>query len=385
MAIELTHLATLYHDDVIDEADHRRGVPSVNARWGNNVAILTGDFLFARASEIASDLGTEVVQAPRPHHRHPLRRRDPGDPGWRPRRPDRRGVHGDHPAQDRRPDRHVLPAGRAAVRRRRPRSWSGSTTSAWPWGWPSSSPTTSWTSPPPRWSCRRSRARTCGRASTPSRSCTPCRRGTTPRSSAACWRTARPQGERWGRALDIIRLDGSLAHARQAVTREVRRAVALAEGLHRGGPRTPWSTSPSSWPTLRGRGLSGRPLDRPAVLPLLESGRLENPFTSSGDLRPGADLLRVLRERPRRSCYRGGRTGRRGLQRGPGHRPPPPDLREVHHLRMRHRPGGGGLVPDPDPLLHLRLPVRDLRRGDASSCSPGPASSRTSGCRPSSR
>jgi heptaprenyl diphosphate synthase len=62
VAIELTHVATLYHDDVIDEAERRHGVPSVNARWGNNVAILSGDFLFARASEIASDLGAAEVR-----------------------------------------------------------------------------------------------------------------------------------------------------------------------------------------------------------------------------------------------------------------------------------------------------------------------------------
>lgn len=62
VAIELTHLATLYHDDVIDESDSRRGIPSVNARWTNTVAILTGDYLFARASEISSDLGTEVTR-----------------------------------------------------------------------------------------------------------------------------------------------------------------------------------------------------------------------------------------------------------------------------------------------------------------------------------
>jgi len=61
-AIEITHLATLYHDDVIDEADSRRGRPSVNARWGNNVAILTGDFLFAKASEISAELGSEVTR-----------------------------------------------------------------------------------------------------------------------------------------------------------------------------------------------------------------------------------------------------------------------------------------------------------------------------------
>jgi heptaprenyl diphosphate synthase len=59
-AIEITHVATLYHDDVIDEAEHRHGVPSVNHRWDNTVAILTGDFLFAKASEISAELGGEV-------------------------------------------------------------------------------------------------------------------------------------------------------------------------------------------------------------------------------------------------------------------------------------------------------------------------------------
>jgi heptaprenyl diphosphate synthase len=62
VVIELTHLATLYHDDVMDAADVRRGVPSANARWGNSVAVLTGDFLFARASHILADLGPEAVR-----------------------------------------------------------------------------------------------------------------------------------------------------------------------------------------------------------------------------------------------------------------------------------------------------------------------------------
>jgi heptaprenyl diphosphate synthase len=60
VAIELVHAATLYHDDVIDEAESRHGVASVNARWDNTVAILTGDYLFARASEISTELGTDV-------------------------------------------------------------------------------------------------------------------------------------------------------------------------------------------------------------------------------------------------------------------------------------------------------------------------------------
>src|SRR6187455_720474 len=61
VACELVHLGSLYHDDVIDESDTRRGVETVNAKWGNLQAILAGDFLLARASEIAASLGTEVA------------------------------------------------------------------------------------------------------------------------------------------------------------------------------------------------------------------------------------------------------------------------------------------------------------------------------------
>ena len=61
-AIELTHVATLYHDDVMDEAASRHGVTSVNARWDNTVAILTGDYLFAQASEMSADLGPDVCR-----------------------------------------------------------------------------------------------------------------------------------------------------------------------------------------------------------------------------------------------------------------------------------------------------------------------------------
>jgi heptaprenyl diphosphate synthase len=62
VVVELTHLATLYHDDVMDEAVLRRGAVSANSRWGNSIAILTGDFLFARASDILADLGPEAVR-----------------------------------------------------------------------------------------------------------------------------------------------------------------------------------------------------------------------------------------------------------------------------------------------------------------------------------
>ncbi|MGK2881072.1 MAG: nonaprenyl/(2E,6E)-farnesyl/geranylgeranyl diphosphat synthase [Mycobacterium sp.] len=59
--IEMVHLATLYHDDVMDEAQVRRGAPSANARWSNNIAILAGDYLFATASRLVSRLGPEAV------------------------------------------------------------------------------------------------------------------------------------------------------------------------------------------------------------------------------------------------------------------------------------------------------------------------------------
>ena len=62
VVVELTHLATLYHDDVMDEATVRRGAQSANSRWGNTVAILSGDFLFARSSKLLADLGPEAVR-----------------------------------------------------------------------------------------------------------------------------------------------------------------------------------------------------------------------------------------------------------------------------------------------------------------------------------
>jgi heptaprenyl diphosphate synthase len=61
MALEITHLASLYHDDVMDEANMRRGVASAQTVWGNSVAILTGDLLFARASKLMSGLGERAI------------------------------------------------------------------------------------------------------------------------------------------------------------------------------------------------------------------------------------------------------------------------------------------------------------------------------------
>lgn len=61
-ALELTHLGSLYHDDVMDAADTRRGVPSAQTVWGNNVAILTGDLLFSRASQLMARCGERAIQ-----------------------------------------------------------------------------------------------------------------------------------------------------------------------------------------------------------------------------------------------------------------------------------------------------------------------------------
>ncbi|MDA8102885.1 MAG: polyprenyl synthetase family protein [Nitrospiraceae bacterium] len=62
VAVELVHLASLYHDDVMDDATSRRGAPSVNSKWGNLVAIVVGDFLLARAAGIAARLGQDVAE-----------------------------------------------------------------------------------------------------------------------------------------------------------------------------------------------------------------------------------------------------------------------------------------------------------------------------------
>jgi len=60
--VELTHLASLYHDDVMDEAELRRGADSANSRWDNHVAILTGDWLFSKSSELTAELGADAVR-----------------------------------------------------------------------------------------------------------------------------------------------------------------------------------------------------------------------------------------------------------------------------------------------------------------------------------
>ncbi|MCP2377682.1 polyprenyl synthetase family protein [Cutibacterium modestum] len=62
VVVELTHVASLYHDDVMDEASKRRGAPSANLRWGNSVAIMVGDYLFSKASLAVAELGVDFVR-----------------------------------------------------------------------------------------------------------------------------------------------------------------------------------------------------------------------------------------------------------------------------------------------------------------------------------
>ena len=159
VSIELVHLATLYHDDVIDEADARRGAPSANMRWDNTVAILTGDFLFARASEISTELGTDVCRLLARTIADPVRRADPRGRQLGEGRAAREQLPGDHPAQDRVADRARRADWAACSRTPRPSAPTSWRSSATPSAWPSSSPTTSWTSPPPSSNWARSRGR----------------------------------------------------------------------------------------------------------------------------------------------------------------------------------------------------------------------------------
>ena len=78
--VELTHLASLYHDDVMDEADLRRGAPTANTAYGNSTAILVGDLLFGQASALVAELGAEAVPHPGPDLHAAVRRPDPRRP-----------------------------------------------------------------------------------------------------------------------------------------------------------------------------------------------------------------------------------------------------------------------------------------------------------------
>ncbi|GMA36108.1 hypothetical protein GCM10025876_23120 [Demequina litorisediminis] len=93
VVVELTHLATLYHDDVMDSAPTRRGAPSAHSVWGNSVAILTGDLLFARASRVVAGLGPEAVRLQAQTFERLCLGQAPRDRGARGQRGPRRALH----------------------------------------------------------------------------------------------------------------------------------------------------------------------------------------------------------------------------------------------------------------------------------------------------
>ena len=181
VACELVHLGSLYHDDVMDEADTRRGVETVNAKWGNLQAILAGDFLLARVGDRRL-VGHRGRRAARPDHRLAVRGADRGTASHLRHEPDRGELPRLDPRQDRLAVRdgmsHRRHRGRSRSARRSMRSRPTATRTARC----SRSSTTSWTSPRPRsnWASRP--------ATTSSKACTRCR--CCARSS---WATAPPR------------------------------------------------------------------------------------------------------------------------------------------------------------------------------------------------
>ena len=190
--------------------------PSANARWDNTVAILTGDFLFARASELSADLGHRRVPAARPHDRDPVRRPDPR--GGRAPATSNRPRATTWRSSGARPASLIATSCRLggmlsdATPERHSRSWRSSASRS---GWPSSSPTTSWTSPRPSSSWARSRAPTSARASTPLPVLHALRDGARPRGAAADPRARRrPTASSWIERSRSSAAAASIEHAR---------------------------------------------------------------------------------------------------------------------------------------------------------------------------
>ena len=142
VAIELTHLATLFHDDVMDEALVRRGHPSVNSRWSNSVAILTGDFLFAQASQILARLGPDAVRIQAETFSRLVTGQMAETIGPRPGPGSARLLHVRDHGEDGIADRHGRPVRRAVLRRPGRRSPTRSPRPASRSAWPGSCPTT---------------------------------------------------------------------------------------------------------------------------------------------------------------------------------------------------------------------------------------------------
>ena len=172
--IELVHLATLYHDDVMDEAQVRRGAPSANARWSNNVAILAGDYLFATASRLVSRLGPEAVRMIAETFAQLVTGQMRETRGAAEQRRSDRALPEGGVREDGLPDRRGGPVRRDVLRRRRRAGRAAAAGSAASSAPRSRSPTTSSTSTATRTSRASCPAPTCAKACTPCRCSTRC-------------------------------------------------------------------------------------------------------------------------------------------------------------------------------------------------------------------
>ena len=348
VSIELVHQATLYHDDVIDEADARHAVQSANARWSNTVAILTGDYLFAKASEISTDLGTDICALLA------------------------RTIATLCDGQI----REVEAAGRVEqseadyldiIRRK-----TGALIAT---------------------SCRLGGMLSDAPAE----------------ALDVLEQYGEALGLAFQLSDDIMDLTASQETLGKEPGQDLREGVYTLPVLHAlGDPGVPncvrsWRTDPragASGPGARDRPGPGHlarrarpPWSSRSIGPTacLNVSRTARPGPRSGSwpsscaARCGAgelrgrrgtlariraarenihkrgDLLPVVRGRPRGpDRRRGARRG--GVRRRKAHRTPAAGRRQAAHVRMRDRPGRRGLVAEPGPLLRLRVPVRDLRR-----------------------
>ena len=141
--VEMIHTATLVHDDVLDEAMVRRHAATVNAEWGNETAVLLGDYLFTHAFHLAASLESTLrLPLDRPRDQQGLRGRDAAGPPSRQPRPRRGDLLRDHRGQDGRADGRLLPPGRRTTPGPPRRPSRRSTATAATWASPSRSPTT---------------------------------------------------------------------------------------------------------------------------------------------------------------------------------------------------------------------------------------------------
>ena len=301
---ELTHLATLYHDDVMDEAAVRRGAPSANSRWTNSIAILTGDLLFARASDLLADLGPDAVRIQAQTFERLVTGQIKETVGAAARRGPDRALPRRAGRQDRLAGGHLRPLRRELRRRRGVPGRGADRVRRGGRASPSRSPTTCSTS-----SARAARpgsrpAPTCARASPPCRRCSPSPATTRPRRGcASSWPPRSATTTTTPRRSTLLRSSRSLARANEVLAQYADRARAR---LDRGARRatsatrcrrcaTTWSPAPADgacWTCARLRAGSRRGPAWPAAL-LAGCTSSPSPSASGRPTPPGAPALDV--------------------------------------------------------------------------------------------